>query len=338
MSGSIDCESCTADTPEVYDPASGKWTRLDTATHKLPLYPHVFVLPDGRILVTGSYESAQEPVVTSVLDLATQTWTVVDPDPVNGGSAVMYRPGKIMTSGLGTAGHLDVDATPSTDTTYVLDMNDPMPAWEQTPSMQYPRDYHNLTVLPDGNVLATGGGQTIGATDQNTAVLAAEMWSPDTATWTTMASASVPRLYHSTALLLPDASVLTAGGGRNAGVGAATTFRDRLNAEIYSPPYLFRGPRPTITSAPATTAYGTNITVSTPDAASIASVVMIRHGSVTHAFNQDQRYIPLAFQTSAGSLTVQTPANANLAPPGYYMLFILNGDGVPSVARTVKVQ
>ena len=102
-SGSIDCEACTADTPEIYNPATGTWTRLNNATISLPLYPHLFVLPDGRVLVTGSYESSEEPVVTRVLNLATQTWTTVDPIPVDGGSAAMYLPGKIMTRDWGRA-------------------------------------------------------------------------------------------------------------------------------------------------------------------------------------------------------------------------------------------
>jgi hypothetical protein len=338
MSGSIDCETCTADTPEVYDPATGTWTRLDNATLTLSLYPHVFVLPDGRVLVTGSSESYEEPVVAHVLQLATQTWTVVDPVPVNGGSAAMYLPGKIVTSGLGTAGGADVTGTPSTATTYVLDMTQPLPAWRQTPPMQHPRDFHTMTILPDGDVLVTGGGETTGATDAATAVFAAELWSPATETWTTMASMSVPRLYHSTALLLPDGRVLVAGGGRNAGVGAPTTFRDRLSAEIYSPPYLFRGPRPTISSAPATMSYGANVFVATPDGAGIAAVSLIRTASVTHAFNQDQRFVPLTFQPTSGGLTVQAPANANLAPPGHYLLFILDANGLPSIAKIVKVQ
>jgi hypothetical protein len=336
-SGAVDCESCTADTPEVYNPATGTWTRLNAATLTLPLYPHMFVLPDGRVLVTGSYESSEEPVAAQALRVDTQTWTTIDPNPVNGGSAVMYRPGKIMTSGLGTAGGPDVTNVPSASTTFVLDMTQPTPAWRQTAAMRFSRDYHTLTSLPDGTVLVTGGGRTTGATDASTAVLAAELWSPTTETWTTLAAMQVPRLYHSTALLLPDGRVMVAGGGRNDGVGAPDSPRDKFSAEIYSPPYLFKGTRPTITSAPATTSYGTNMFVATPDATTIASVSFIRTGSVTHAFNQDQRFLPLTFQQTTGGLTVQSPANANLAPPGHYLLFIVNTNGVPSVAKIVRI-
>ncbi len=121
-----------------------------------------------------------------------------------------------------------------------------------------------------------------------------------------------------------------AGGGQLPGRATNIT-----SAEIYSPPYLFKGARPTITSAPSLVNYGSSFTVSTPDAAAIQKVALIRTPSVTHAFDENQRYIPLSFTTGSGQLTVQTPSNVNTAPPGYYMLFIVNAAGVPSVASIV---
>ena len=112
---------------------------------------------------------------------------------------------------------------------------------------------------------------------------------------------------------------------------------DEKSAEFYSPPYLFKGPRPTISQAPAQVAYGSNFSVTTPDAASIASVSLIRTGAVTHFFDQNARYVPLAFQQVSGGLTVTAPANGNAAPPGLYMLFIVNSSGVPSIAPLVQV-
>jgi len=110
-----------------------------------------------------------------------------------------------------------------------------------------------------------------------------------------------------------------------------------LNAEIYSPPYLFKGARPTVTSAPSTLGYGSQFAVQTPDAANISSVALLRLGSVTHAFNENQRYVPLTFTASTGSVNVTAPANGNLAPPGHYMLFLVNSNGVPSVATFVQM-
>ena len=201
--------------------------------------------------------------------------------------------------------------------------------------MNFARTYHNLVLLPDGNVLVTGGGQTTKAIGLGAAVLPAEMWSPGSQTFTKLASMVIPRLYHSTALLLPDARVLVAGGGRFFGVAHPS---DQLSAEIYSPPYLFKGVRPVISSVPGTIQYATNFSITTPDATQISSAALIGLGAVTHSFDQNQRYVPLTFQQATGGLTVQAPSSGNLAPPGYYMLFIVNANGVPSVASMVNIQ
>src|SRR5262249_9635296 len=137
---------------------------------------------------------------------------------------------------------------------------------------------------------------------------------------------------------LPDGRVLVSGGGRNAGVTASNLFVDRLNAEIYSPPYLFNGGRPTITSAPSTIQYGATFSIATPNGATISKVNLIGLASVNHSFNTNQQFIPLSFAQSSGGLDIIAPANANLAPPGYYMLFILDGNGVPSIAKILKIQ
>jgi hypothetical protein len=244
----------------------------------------------------------------------------------------MYAPDKLMKSG--TSATSDPPYWAAEDTTYVLDMTQPQPAWRQTAPMAYPRSYHNLTILPDGNVLATGGGTTTDTFDQSQAVFPAEMWSPITETWTTMAAMSVPRLYHSTAVLLPDGRVVVAGGGRFGG-GAVD---DKLSAQIYSPPYLFKGTRPSISSAPSLISYNSNFSVSATGATSIAKAALIPLTSVTHHFNANQRYLSLPFQNAGTNLTIQAPANANIAPPGYYMLFIVDANGVPSVASMMRLQ
>jgi len=241
----------------------------------------------------------------------------------------MYRLGKVIKSG--TATDSGVSNLPAAATAYVLDMNQPAPAWRQIASMAFPRAYQNTTLLPDGNVLVTGGERRTDGADTSQAVYEAELWSPVTETWQTMAPSQVPRLYHSTALLLPDARVLVAGGGND---GAMV---NQLQSEIYSPPYLFKGPRPTITSAPQVVQYGSNFVVQTPDAANIASMALMRLGAVTHSFDEEQRFLNLTFQQGVGSLTVQAPASANQAPPGFYLLFIVNTSGIPSVAPFVRL-
>src|SRR5262249_5360280 len=162
------------------------------------------------------------------LDVATQTWSVVDPTVLDAGSAVMYLPGKVMKTGGSyiTGDHGLYKGIPSAATTYVLDMTQPSPGWQQTAPMDNARSHLNLTVLPDDTVLATGGSSDISGEFPQYAVYPAELWSPATQTWTTMASMQTPRMYHSTALLLPDGRVLSAGGGRT---GDPVSY-DYLNA------------------------------------------------------------------------------------------------------------
>jgi hypothetical protein len=323
-SGGQTCLTCLADLPEIFDPATGRFSTLTSARLAVPYYPFMFVLPDGSVVDAGANE---QKVATSKLNVSSGTWTSVDAVVRDGHSAAMYLPGKILKTGTaadsGTSGSAQATA-------FVIDMNQPTPSWRQVASMANPRAFHNTTLLPDGTVLVTGGGTMLDGYDVTKSVFAAELWSPATETWQTLASASVPRLYHSTALLLPDGRVLSAGSGQD--VGAV----NQTQGQIFSPPYLFKGARPAITNAPDTIQYGSAFSVQTPDAAGIASVSLIRPGSVTHGFDEDQRFVPLSFSTGTGSLTVQAPANANFAPPGYYMLFLVNSSGVPSIAKFVR--
>ena len=242
----------------------------------------------------------------------------------------MYRPGKILKSG--TWSDPEFPGRAVTNRAAAIDMTAASPAWREVAPMNYRRSYHTLTVLADGKVLATGGQTTTDGVDETTGVLGTEIWDPDTDVWTPTASHRRPRLYHSTALLLPDARVLLAGGG------AFGNAKNEKSAEIYSPPYLFKGARPTITTAPTALSYGQSFNVGTPDAARIRSVSLVRMGSVTHNLDMDQRFMTLGVQTQSGSVTVDGPANANVAPPGFYMVFLIDQNGVPSVSKIVKVE
>jgi hypothetical protein len=238
----------------------------------------------------------------------------------------MYEPGKVLFAGGGR----------STNTAEVIDLTRSAPAWQATGSMAFARRHLNLTVLPTGEVLAMGG---VGGTlhnDLSKAVRAAEIWNPATGIWRTLASGTIARGYHATSLLLPDGRVLHTGSGDAFEPGKP----DQLNAEIFSPPYLFAGPRPEIDSAPSTIRYGTTFGVSTGEAAAVAKVSLIRLGSVTHAFDSNQRYQTLAFTRSGNTLNVTLPNNRNITPPGHYMLFIVTGSGtpVPSVGKIVRVR
>jgi hypothetical protein len=197
--------------------------------------------------------------------------------------------------------------------------------------MSLARYMHNLVMLPTGDVLAVGGAATVDEQAQ-TGPLPVELWSPDSETWTTLASLAVPRMYHSTALLLPDGRVLAAGGGHN------LTAPSYPSGQVFSPPYLFKGARPSITSAPDVVSYGTStFSVTTPDALNISSVSLIALGAVTHSNDMNQLYTELPFTASAGQLAVSPPLNSNQVPPGYYMLFIVDANRVPSVAKILQV-
>ena len=165
--------------------------------------------------------------------------------------------------------------------------------------MNFPRRRHDLTILPDGSVLAVGG--TGRADDDAFAVLEAEIFDPETETWTVMDSMDEARMYHSSTVLLPDGRVV-AGGGEGG--------ERRRHAQVFSPPYLFQGPRPTITSAPDAVGYGQSFVVSTPDASSIASVAMLRGAGATHTYDQNQRFVPLDFVSGSGELQIQAPSSA----------------------------
>jgi galactose oxidase len=351
--------------PQIWDPATGGFTAAPTATDVF-CAGHGF-LPDGRLLVAGGHISDFHGLPdANLFDPSTGAWTSLAPmahgrwyptvttlangqavaiagqDQAAGGSwtpvatslygrrdygsAVMYEPGKVLIVG----GSDPPDGAP-TATAETIDLGDGAPVWRSTASMAFPRRHLNLTLLPDGRAVATGGTSTAGFSDLAGAVHVSEVWNPATGTWTTWASNAVSRVYHSTTLLLPDGRLLHAGSGDGANLPR------ELTAELFTPPYLFLGPRPAIASAPASVTYGAGFQVGTPDAGAVTRVTLVRLPSVTHAFDQNQRLVPLAFSRSAGGLTVTAPASANLAPPGHYMLFLLDADGVPSVARIVRV-
>ena len=252
VSGDVDVSTGNNPLPQVWQAWTGTWRSLVNAQLQLGLYPTLSLAPNGKVFVSGP------SVTTRYLDTTgTGAWTTVGDHIFQGvrdyDSMVMYQPGKVLVAG---------GSDPPTNTAEVIDLNASTPAWRAVSSMAYPRRQLNATMLPDGKVLVTGGtgGGGFNDLDPAAATYAAEEWDPATELWTTLASASVPRLYHSIAMLLPDARVLVTGGNGN------------TQTEIFSPPYLFAGARPTISSAPANVANGQNLFVGTPDAANITSV------------------------------------------------------------------
>ena len=299
----------------------------------LPLYPRTHVAPDGRVFMAGSNPT------TYLLDTAGHgTWAPLAPR-LGGdrqyGPSVLYEPGKVIYIGGGNDAGTDLPSAAAE----VIDLAEATPTWRPAASMRYRRRQHNATLLPDGTVLVTGGTSGPGFNDVSPGkpVHAAELWNPTTGTWTTLAAEDVDRCYHATAVLLPDGTVLSAGGGEYM-VGAspnapADTHRD---AQLFHPPYLFRGARPVVTAAPDELTVGGTfaIEVADPD---VARVTLVRLASVTHAFNGNQRFLPVPFTAQGTTLRATLPGQPGVCVPGHYMLFVLNAAGVPSVARVVRI-
>ena len=273
LAGNIDHTTGANTLPQIWQTATGSWRDLPGAEEILPMYPRIHVAPNGMPFISGPNK------VTSYLDMSgSGIWRTVGYTSTgyhDYGTSVMYDIGKVLILGGGD---------PPINTAEIIDLNSPSPSWQLVAPMNSARRNLNGTLLPNGKVLVTGGSSGPGFDNKNTPVFAAEMWDPVTKTWAVMASNAVYRGYHSNSLLLPDARVISSGGD---GGGA--------NLEIYSPPYLFQGPRPTITAAPNAVTYGQSFTLNTPDAASISQVTLLRLGSVTHAFDMDQRILRPAF-------------------------------------------
>jgi hypothetical protein len=311
---SLDCQ--TNDDIEVFTPGAGlqHW-----ADYPHPLYPRMHLLSDGRIARVSTN------IQTLVYDMEADLWTLIGQTNYRRnrtGSSSVYLPGatdQLMVIGGGPTGVV-------TETCEIIDFGDSDPAWRFTGSMHFARRYANAVILPDQAVLVVGGGLTDLYMDP---VYTPELFDPDSETWTMLPDHVHPRMYHSTAILLPDGRVVSA--GQDYGDGQYT-------AEIYEPAYLFRGERPTIDSVESNIAYDQTFDISTPNADDIDSVVLIAPGATTHAVNMTQRLVDLEFTKEGDSLLhVRAPEHGNLAQPGYYMVFIVDDDGVPSVAAWTRL-
>ena len=289
--------------------------------------------PDGRLFgITGQVMYYLDPEGEGAIEQIGRF------DRSNTGpssTAVMFAPGRVLQVG-GNGFDANDDGLPepvASNGATIIDINGLIPELIDTEPMRYRRHWGTSTVLPDGKVLVTGGSRVNNVLQgvANTA----EIWDPETGSWTQGASGAQARLYHSIALLLPDGRVLIAGGGAP---GPLTN----LDAEIYSPPYLFEGDGPpssrlSIIDVPGEVEVGGQFQVSLATADNVARVTLVKTGSVTHSFNMDQRFIELDFTQSGSELTVDAPASHQTATPGRYLLFALDPRGVPSVSWLVAI-
>ena len=324
----------TNNTIEIFNESSGLGTPLTTPWTP-PLYPRLHLLPNGNIFYSGS------TTPSNIYNPSTNTWTM-GVAATNYGGTRLYGSSVLLpltpANGYDPRVMIFGGGNPATATSEIIDLGAASPAWVYGPSMSAPRIEMDATLLPNGKVLLTGGSTN--DEDETTAALNADMYDPVANTMSAAGTEAYARLYHTVTLLMPDATVWVAGSNPAQG-----TYQPEM--EVYSPPYLFNSngslaTRPTITSVSTTAiGYGSSFTIQTPDAATsnISSVVLMRNGTSTHAFDMDQRYVGLSFTTDTlnGVLDVTSPPNSNIAPPGYYMLFILNSSGVPSLATMVQI-
>lgn len=325
------------------DPAGqGEVSSVGAAPYGQTLYPRLNLLPDGRVIMSGP-----TPSDTAILDPNTFDWSNYPnfSDARTGGNAI-HEPGSFQGSWkvtlIGGYGWEPDDhgARRSTETTNAMSAH---PTWRRGPALHKQRAWQNTVILPDRSKVAVGGGIGFSPDAGNYTVSAhsaqrhVEVFDPARHRWLMGPPEVEDRTYHSVALLLPDGRVWSAGDDMHPlqpDGGASQTD----TAEIYSPPYLFRGSRPRITSAPATLGYlqGTRIATDGP---APKSAVLISPAAVTHAVDMGQRYVRLkVVDRTRHDIAAVAPPRPAVAPPGYYMLFVLDAKGVPSKASWVQLR
>lgn len=334
------------DEMEIFDPVSQNWSIVAGAAKNFSqLYPSLNLLPSGQIFYSRTGWNPMAGTMGARLDFSgpnAGSWTdisaLIFPDRQEGASVILIDDTvsppnvRVIVFGGGVSGANNKQSCEMIDVTTLT----PTPSWVRMADMNFPRTNVNGVLLPDGTVLAIGGQRNGKWAANPDPVLAAEVFDPAANKWTALAAMTNPRQYHSIAVLLPDARVLTA-GGVDPTLGG-TPARDLRKVEVFSPPYLFKGARPTIISAPAATSYGGSVTVNTPDGLNITSVALMRPAAVTHHTDAGQRYVKLKISAkTAGSVTVTMPGNGFVASPGFYMLFLLSAVGVPSEAAWIHL-
>jgi hypothetical protein len=343
---------------EIYSPEENKWQYIKGGTKFLPLYPRIHLLPNGELFYSGSYNTHLTfPFSLWGFKIATFSFTEKKwkdlPHPPKElhrqeGSSVLLPllPEENYLARIILIGGGDTVANNATDTVEMIEFKpEETPRYKPIQGMKNKRYYVYPVILPDQNVLVVGGKTGHGGHPKKhkceeiapgelkhnqMAVRDTELFITKDGKWITLARMEVDRLYHSNAILLPDGSVMTMG---------SNPMREcnESRVEIFSPPYLFRGERPKITSCPKELDYGQTFEIETANDSKIKSVAFIRPSTTTHCLNPEQRYVGLTFQQSLSKIIVNIPTNRNVLPPGYYMLFITNERDVPCIAPFVKI-
>jgi galactose oxidase len=328
---------------ELYSPATNTWRSLPdvpstpfltadpAGVYRADNHAWLFAAGGGRVFHAGP-SARMNWIETAGRGKVVDAGTRGDSRDAMNGNAVMYDIGKILTVG-GAPAYEKADATKAA---HAVDITGRTPSVRRTSDMAAARAYSNSVVLPDGTVVVIGGQSYPVPFSDQTSVLVPELWNPATGRFTALAAMATPRNYHSVANLLPDGTVFSGGGGL---CGKCAT--NHPDGQIFTPPYLLnadgsRKPRPAITSAPAAASGGATITVGTDRA--VKGFSLVRTSSVTHSVDNDQRRVPLTSSVvSPTSHRVAIPADPGIVPPGNYLLFALDGAGIPSVAAQLRI-
>jgi galactose oxidase len=305
-------------------------------------HPRLLIAPNGKIFVAGPTNRMQWYDVGK--GEITSAGNRGDDEASQNDITVMFDVGKILKAGgnisydrnivLSDGSQVAANYSPSSQNSYVIDINSGTAAVTKIAPMKWPRTFGNGVVLANGQVVVAGGLDNGKGFSDDGAIRPAELFDPGSGTWTELSAMDKPRPYHSIALLLPDGRVLVGGGGLcSSSDNCAVNHPD---VEILSPPYLFSGPRPGKPAAPDTITTGSSFPVTV--SGTVTGFSLVRLTGVTHSTNTDQRFMRLSFSGSGGTYSVQAPANKNIAPPGYYMLFALNGQAPSTQADMVRVQ
>jgi Domain of unknown function (DUF1929) len=293
-------------------------------------------MDDGRIQRPGIMAFAPNRIDFQVVP------AIVDGLLRNQSSSVLLPPAQDQRVMIVGGGPPD-DRTSATGIAEVVDLNQPNPAYRLAMPLSLPRIHLNAVLLPDRTVFVSGGA--IIHEEQGVppiARLQSEIYDPATDTWRPGAVAGVVRMYHSVALLMPDGRVMTTSGNPppygNKVPWQPPEQNEEMRIEMYSPPYLLAGARPMIGQVAGEWHYGQAVDVPTAQPANILWAELISSGVTTHAFDNSQRLVDLPINARAqGSLTMHAPATTTLAPPGWYMLFLVDQNRVPSTATWIHL-
>ncbi len=298
----------------------------------MPTYPALHLMQDGRLFYSGANVLGTGGTLPGIWDIGANTFQKVR-NLANRGvrdeaMSVLLPPAQDQRVMILGGGRTNGTKAP-TASTAIVDLKEPEPKYFNGPPMEEAKIYPSAVILPDSTVLETGGASTSVKLGNNP-VFSTQIFDPKTDTWTKAADSTVPRVYHSSALLLPDGRVATFGGNPQG------SFEMRI--EIYTPAYLEKDtPRPRITSGPTEMTYGGGYSLGTTQSSALTSAVLVRPAAVTHSSDSNQRLIKLGLTTTANGISVSVPTQPNITPPGWYMLFVVDSNGVPSVAKWVHV-